>query len=84
MLDFFYTLLRLPLPEWTDEFSVAILATDPSRVQDAWKLQDGYIALEGKTLLPHVSKFRYFFFHYCSGIFVVVQYPQTGRLRLWI
>lgn len=62
MLDFFYTLLRLPLPEWTDEFSVAILATDPSRVQDAWKLQDGYIALEGKTLLPHVSKFRYFFF----------------------
>ena len=61
MLDFFYTLLRLPLPEWTDEFSVAILATDPSRVQDAWKLQDGYIALEGKTLLPHVSKFRYAF-----------------------
>lgn len=58
MLEFFYTLLRLPLPEWTDEFSVAILATDPSRVRDAWKLQDGYVAQEGKILLPHVSKSR--------------------------
>ena len=58
MLEFFYSLLRLPLPEWTDEFTVALLATDPSRVQDAWKLQDGYVALEGKCLLPHISKFR--------------------------
>jgi rapamycin-insensitive companion of mTOR len=58
MLEFFYTLLRLPLPEWTDEFSVALLATDPSRVQDAWKLQEGYVAAEGKCLLPHISKFR--------------------------
>lgn len=58
MLDFFYTLLRLPLPEWTDEFTVALLATDPSRVQDAWKLQDGYVAQEGKCLLPYISKSR--------------------------
>ena len=59
MLELFYTLLRLPLPEWTDEFTVALQATDPSRVQDAWKLQEGYIAMEGKCLLPHVSKFRH-------------------------
>lgn len=58
MLDFFYTLLRLPLPDWTDEFSVALQATDPSRVHDAWKLQEGYVACEGKSLLPHVSKYR--------------------------
>lgn len=58
MLEFFYTLLRLPLPEWTDEFTVALLATDPSRVQDAWKLQEGYVALEGKCLLSHISKHR--------------------------
>ncbi|KAI9556963.1 hypothetical protein GHT06_016757 [Daphnia sinensis] len=58
MLEFFYTLLRLPLPEWTDEFSVALLATDPSRVRDAWKLQEGYVAAEGKCLLPRISKFR--------------------------
>lgn len=58
MLEFFYTLLRLPLPEWTDEFTVALQATDPSRVQDSWKLQEGYVALEGKCLLPHISKFR--------------------------
>ena len=58
MLEFFYTLLRLALPEWTDEFSVALIATDPSRVKDAWKLSDGFVALEGKSLLPHVSKFR--------------------------
>jgi len=58
MLELFYTLLRLPLPDWTDELSVAICATDPSRVQDAWKLQEGYVAMEAKAILPHVSKFR--------------------------
>ncbi len=58
MLEFFYTLLRLPLPDWTDELSVALLAINPSRFQDAWKLQEGYVAMEGKALLPHVSKFR--------------------------
>lgn len=58
MLEFFYTLLRLPLPEWTDEFEVALEATDPSRVHESWRLSEGFVAAEGKALLPHVSKSR--------------------------
>jgi hypothetical protein len=58
LLDLLYDLLGLPQPEWTDEFSVALEAVDPSHPRDAWKLQDGFISAEGKDVLPHLAKYR--------------------------
>ncbi|KAJ9598512.1 hypothetical protein L9F63_010802, partial [Diploptera punctata] len=58
ILDLLYDLLGLPQPEWTDEFSVALEAIDPSHPRDAWKLQDGFISAEGKDVLPHLAKYR--------------------------
>ncbi|XP_021912957.1 rapamycin-insensitive companion of mTOR isoform X2 [Zootermopsis nevadensis] len=58
ILDLLYELLGLPQPEWTDEFSVALEAVDPSHPRDTWKLQDGFISAEGRDILPHLSRFR--------------------------
>ncbi|XP_034242434.1 rapamycin-insensitive companion of mTOR [Thrips palmi] len=58
VLDLLYDLLGIPLPEWTDELSVALDAVDPSHPQDSWRLNEGFIAAEGKGVLPHLSKFR--------------------------
>jgi len=53
-----YELLGLPQPEWTDEFSVALEAVDPSHPRDAWKLQEGFVSAEGRDILPHLARFR--------------------------
>nr|CAD7580287.1 unnamed protein product [Timema californicum] len=58
ILDLLYDLLGLPQPEWTDEFSVALEAVDPSHPQDVWRLSEGFVAAEGKAVLPHLAKFR--------------------------
>nr|CAD7462148.1 unnamed protein product [Timema tahoe] len=58
ILDLLYDLLGLPQPEWTDEFSVALEAVDPSHPQDIWRLSEGFVAAEGKAVLPHLAKFR--------------------------
>lgn len=59
VLDLLYDLLCLAQPEWSDEISVAIDAVDPSRYQESFKLSDGFVAAEGRTVLPHISKSRY-------------------------
>lgn len=58
VLDLLYELLCLAQPEWSDEMSVALEAVDPSRTQDAFKLSEGFVAAEGKMVLPHLSKYR--------------------------
>lgn len=58
VLDLLYDLLGIPLPEWTDELSVALDAVDPSHPQDSWRLNEGFIAAEGRSVLPHLAKFR--------------------------
>ncbi|XP_059471780.1 rapamycin-insensitive companion of mTOR [Neocloeon triangulifer] len=58
VLDLFNDLLGVPEISWTDEASVALADVDPAKMQDAWKLSDGFVALEGKSLLPHLSVFR--------------------------
>lgn len=58
VLELLYDLIDLPHPEWTDEFSVALEAVDPSRPQSAWKLSEGFVAAEGRAVLPHLSKVR--------------------------
>jgi rapamycin-insensitive companion of mTOR len=58
VLDLLYDLLGFPLPAWTDEASVALEAVDPSKMQDGWKLTEGFVAAEGKSILPNLSRFR--------------------------
>ncbi|KAJ3642860.1 hypothetical protein Zmor_025609 [Zophobas morio] len=56
VLDLLYELLGLPQPEWTDEFSVALSAVDPSEPQSSWRLNEGFVAAEGRSILPHLAK----------------------------
>lgn len=55
ILDLLYELLWLPQPVWTDEYSVAIAAVDPADYQDAWRLGEGFVAMEGKHILPSLA-----------------------------
>lgn len=55
VLELFYELLGLPLPMWTDEPDVALAAVDPSRQRETWKLSEGFVAAEGKSVLPPLA-----------------------------
>ncbi|XP_055313742.1 rapamycin-insensitive companion of mTOR isoform X2 [Sitodiplosis mosellana] len=55
ILDLLYELLWLPQPVWTDEYSVAIAAIDPADYQDAWRLGEGFVAMEGRHILPSLA-----------------------------
>ncbi|XP_014479539.1 PREDICTED: rapamycin-insensitive companion of mTOR [Dinoponera quadriceps] len=55
VLELLYELLDLPLPTWTDEPDVALAAVDPGRARDSWKLSEGFVAAEGKFVLPSLS-----------------------------
>ena len=46
------------VPDWTEEFDVAMKTADPSASKDAWKLGEGFVAAEGRDILPHLSKSR--------------------------
>ena len=35
------------VPDWTDEFEVAMRTADPSAPRDSWKLTEGFVAAEG-------------------------------------
>lgn len=56
VLDLLYELLNIPQPVWTDEFSVAFATIDPSDFQDAWRLSEGFVAAEGRSILPTLAK----------------------------
>lgn len=47
--------MGLPQPVWTDEYSVAISAIDPADYQDSWRLSEGFIAMEGRCILPSLA-----------------------------
>jgi hypothetical protein len=53
---FFRNLFQVP--DWTDEFEVAMKTADPSAVRESWKLTDGFVASEGRDILPHLSRSR--------------------------
>lgn len=50
-----YELLWLPQPVWTDEYSVALAVVDPADYQDAWRLTEGFVAMEGRSVLPSLA-----------------------------
>lgn len=54
-MDLLYELLWLPQPIWTDEYSVAIAAIDPADYQDAWRMAEGFVAMEGRNVLPSLA-----------------------------
>ncbi|XP_060081851.1 uncharacterized protein LOC132561136 [Ylistrum balloti] len=58
IIEILYDLFRLQVPEWTDNFSAALLSVDPSMMRDSWRLTDGFICEEGRSLLPHMAKIR--------------------------
>ncbi|XP_030749931.1 rapamycin-insensitive companion of mTOR [Sitophilus oryzae] len=55
VLDLLYDLLGLQQPEWSDELSVALSAIDPCEPQSSWRLKEGFVAAEGRAVLPHLA-----------------------------
>lgn len=55
ILDLLYELLGLPQPVWTDEYSVALQVVDPADYQDGWRLGEGFVAMEGRFVLPSLA-----------------------------
>ncbi|CAJ1070974.1 rapamycin-insensitive companion of mTOR-like [Xyrichtys novacula] len=55
LLEVFYEIFHLVKPVVTADFNEALISVDPSRFQDSWRLSDGFVASEAKTILPHRS-----------------------------
>ena len=51
-------LFRLPTPTWSDDFITSFSSIDPSEMKDSWKLTEGFVAEEGRSILPHISHTR--------------------------
>ncbi|XP_043925810.1 rapamycin-insensitive companion of mTOR [Protopterus annectens] len=58
LLEVLYDIFRLSVPVTTDDFTEGLLSVDPCRFQDSWRLSDGFVAAEAKTILPHRAKSR--------------------------
>ncbi|XP_074611135.1 rapamycin-insensitive companion of mTOR-like isoform X3 [Acropora palmata] len=58
IMEVLFEIFQLKEPEWTDDFHVALLSVDPCQMQDSWKLSEGFVAEEGKALLPHRASGR--------------------------
>ncbi|KAG1659080.1 Rapamycin-insensitive companion of mTOR [Nymphon striatum] len=58
IMDLVFDLFRLPIPEWTKDFECALLSVDPSTSKASWGLYEGFIAEEGRDILPNQSKYR--------------------------
>lgn len=48
-------MIGLPHPVWTDEFLVAFSVVDPSDFLDIWRLTEGFVANEGRSVLPTLA-----------------------------
>lgn len=55
ILDLLYELLGLPQPQWTDEYNVALSVVDPADYHDSWRLSEGFVAMEGRFVLPSLA-----------------------------
>ncbi|XP_053195319.1 rapamycin-insensitive companion of mTOR-like [Scomber japonicus] len=55
LLEVLYDIFQLTIPVATADFTEALISVDPSKFQESWRLSDGFVASEAKTLLPHRS-----------------------------
>ncbi|XP_048583211.1 rapamycin-insensitive companion of mTOR isoform X2 [Nematostella vectensis] len=53
IMDIISQIFRIKQAVWTDDFNIALMSVDPSVMQDTWRLQENFVAQEGKDLLPH-------------------------------
>ncbi|KAL4236760.1 hypothetical protein ACF0H5_005145 [Mactra antiquata] len=58
IVELIFELFQLTLPEWTTDFNEALVSIDPSKMNENWHLTEGFVANEGKTLLPHLATAR--------------------------
>ncbi|KAL5486702.1 hypothetical protein EMCRGX_G019218 [Ephydatia muelleri] len=58
ILEILYNAFQLKVPVWTDCYNTALISVDPSQPQNAWSLQEGWVAQEAKALLPPKSSGR--------------------------
>ncbi|CAG2101936.1 unnamed protein product [Medioppia subpectinata] len=58
ILELLFELFYLSTPEWTDDFTAALMSSDISSMQNTWQLYDGFVAAEGKAILPFITKNR--------------------------
>jgi len=58
ILDLVFRSLSLQVPDWTDEFDVAMKTADPSASRAQWRLGEGFTVAEGYDILPHLAKSR--------------------------
>ncbi|XP_036371008.1 rapamycin-insensitive companion of mTOR-like [Octopus sinensis] len=58
IMDVMFDLFRLTTPKLTDSFVEALNSVDPSAMREEWKLLEGFVAEEGRAILPHLAKVR--------------------------
>lgn len=82
ILDLLYQVFDVSMPEWTDDFSVALIASDPSSVKHSWQLFEGYVVAEGMDILPYTSNDRTNLVHnfYALLLLIFVQYGLLEAL----
>ncbi|RWS04250.1 rapamycin-insensitive companion of mTOR-like isoform X1, partial [Dinothrombium tinctorium] len=93
LMELIFELFYLPIPEYTDDFNVALLSSHPSTMQESWQLYDGFVASEGRAILSHISKYRqnlidnylaillYAFIYYgvLDGLVSVITIPNSAH-----
>jgi rapamycin-insensitive companion of mTOR len=52
ILQVLYTVFQLKIPECTTDYRVAVASVDPSQYCSDWSLEEGWVAEEGRALLP--------------------------------
>ncbi|CAN8003661.1 unnamed protein product [Ixodes hexagonus] len=58
ILALFYDIFCLALPIWTNDFDAALASCDRPSMRESWKLYEGFVAAEGRDLLPPVTRHR--------------------------
>uniref|UniRef100_A0A8C5GMU5 Rapamycin-insensitive companion of mTOR-like n=1 Tax=Gouania willdenowi TaxID=441366 RepID=A0A8C5GMU5_GOUWI len=58
LLEVLFEIFQLTLPRASADFHEALTSTDSGRFKDNWRLSDGFVASEAKTVLPQRSGSR--------------------------
>lgn len=56
ILDLLYEVIGVQPPMWTADYATALSVLDPADFQDSWRLTDGFVAFEGRSVLPSLVK----------------------------